>query len=120
LVSPEKLHALELICAAQLSCQRGCKELDRLSDLTTAIRNRLQAIDRFAWPGLEEVLPNNASTLTRWFREHWYDPSRVIALSAAGLAAEWAGIKRNATFRGVGCGTRPAGTGSPGFVWLRD
>jgi transposase len=98
LVSPEKLHALELIGAAQLSCQRGCKELDRLSDLTTAIRNRLRAIDRFAWPGLEEVLPDNISTLTRWFREHWYDPSQVVALGASGLQQAWqkSGLKSSA------------------------
>ena len=89
IVSPEKLHPLQLICAAQRSCQRGCKELDRLIDLMTAIQNRLRAIDRFAWPGLEQVLPDNASTLTRWFREHWYDPSQVIALGAAGLQQAW-------------------------------
>jgi len=89
MVSPEKLHALELISAAKLACQRGCKEQDRLIDLTTAIHNRLRAIDRFAWPGLEQVLPDNASTLTRWFREHWYDPSRVIALGASGLQQAW-------------------------------
>jgi len=43
IVSPEKLHPLQLIRATQLACQRGCKELDRLIDLTTAIQNRLRA-----------------------------------------------------------------------------
>jgi transposase len=89
IVSPEKLHPLQLISAAQLACQRGCKELNRLTDLATAIQNRLRAIDRFAWPGLEQVLPDNISVLTRWFREHWYDPSRVVAVGAAGLQQAW-------------------------------
>ena len=77
IVSPEKLHALQLIGASQLACQRGCKELDRLIDHEFAIQNRLRAIDRFAWPGLEQVLPDNVAPLTRWFREHWYDPLRA-------------------------------------------
>ncbi len=51
IVSPEKLHPLHLLPAPPLTCQRGCKELDRLTDLATAIQNRLRAIDRFAWPG---------------------------------------------------------------------
>jgi len=89
IVSPEKLHPLQLIGATPLACQRGCKELDRLIDLTTAIQNRLRAIDRFAWPGLEQVLPDNAAALTRWFRENWYDPCRVLALGAAGLQQAW-------------------------------
>jgi transposase len=95
IVSPEKLHPLQLISATQLACQRGCKELDRLIDLSTAIHNRLRAIDRFAWPGLEKVLLDNAAPIIRWFRENWYDPCQVLALGAAGLQQEWekSGIK---------------------------
>jgi len=89
IVSPEKLHPLQLISAGQLACQRGCKELDRLMDLMVAIQNRLRAIDRFAWPGLEDVLSENIAPLTRWFREHWYDPQAVLAAGAAGLEQAW-------------------------------
>ncbi len=89
IVSPEKLHPLQLISATQLACQRGCKELDRLIDLMTAIQNRLRAIDRFAWPGLEQVMPDNTAALTRWFRENCYDPCQVLALGAAGLQQAW-------------------------------
>ncbi len=89
IVSPEKLHPLQLINARQLACQRGCKELDRLMDLMVAIQNRLRAIDRFAWPGLEDVLPENIAPLTRWFREHWYDPQAVLAVGTAGLEQAW-------------------------------
>ncbi len=88
-VSPEKLHSLQLMTAAQLACQRGCKELDRLTDLATSIQNRLQAIDRFAWPGLECVLSETAAPLTRWFRERWYDPQRVLAAGINGLQDAW-------------------------------
>ncbi|RQW81719.1 MAG: IS110 family transposase [Geobacter sp.] len=89
IVSPEKLHPLQLISATQLACQRGCKELNRLMDLSTAIQNRLRAIDRFAWPGLEQVLTDNAAPLTRWFRENWYDPRQVLTLGATGLQQAW-------------------------------
>ena len=35
----------------------------------TALQNRIQAIDRFAWPGLNAVLSEPLSPLARWFRE---------------------------------------------------
>jgi transposase len=88
-VSPEKLHPLGLPSADQLACQRGCKELDRLMSLHTALQNRLQAIDRFAWPGLEAVLPGTLSPPRRWFREHWYDPAAVGQAGAAALRQSW-------------------------------
>jgi transposase len=88
-VSPEKLHPLCLPTAAQLACQRGCKELDRLMSLHTAIQNRLQAIDRFAWPGLEVLWPDTLSRERRWFREHWYDPSAVVQAGADALRLSW-------------------------------
>jgi transposase len=89
IVSPEKLHPLLLLSAPRLACQRGCKELDRLTDLATSIQNRLRAIDRFAWPGLEQILPELIAPLTRWFREQWYDPRRVLAMGAHGLEQAW-------------------------------
>lgn len=88
-VSPEKLHPLGLPSAHQLVCQRGCKELDRLMSLHTALQNRLQAIDRFAWPGLEAVLPGTLSRRRRWFRAHWYDPAAVGQAGAAALRQSW-------------------------------
>ncbi len=89
-VSPEKLHPLCLPNADQMACQRGCKELDRLLTLHTAIQNRLQAVDRFAWPGLEAVLPGTLSPERCWFREHWYDPQAVRQAGAATLRQAWA------------------------------
>jgi transposase len=88
-VSPEKLHPLCLPTADQLACRRGCKELDRLMSLHTAIQNRLQAVERFAWPGLEAVLPGTLSPQRRWFREHWYDPAAVLRAGREGLRQHW-------------------------------
>ncbi len=88
-VSPEKLHPLQLGSAPTLACQRGCKELDRLMTQRIAIHNRLLAMDRFAWPGLESVFGEALSPLARWFREGWYDPQRVAAAGAPALRRAW-------------------------------
>jgi transposase len=90
LVSLENLHLLELPGAAALACQRGCKQLDRLEKQITAAKNRLIAIDRCAWPGLEEeVFRQTFSPATRWFREHWYDPYRVVSAGADTIQRAW-------------------------------
>jgi len=90
LVSNEKLHRLELQPGQVLACQRGCKELDRLVKQRTAIKNRLIALDRFAWPGLERVVFEDLfSPAARWFREHWYHPGRVLQAGAAQIRQEW-------------------------------
>ncbi len=56
IVDEEKLHQLELSNPEALACQRGCKQLDRPMKQRTACKNRLIALDRFAWPGLEETV----------------------------------------------------------------
>ena len=90
LVNPENLHPLELPGGAALACQRGCKQLERLQKQITAAKNRLIALDRFAWPGLEQdVFEKAFAPATRWFREHWYQPQRVVAAGVAGIQAAW-------------------------------
>jgi transposase len=90
LVSDEKLHPLVLAPGVGLACQRGCKELDRLVKLHTAVKNRLIALDRFAWPGLEgAVFEDLFSPAARWFREHWYHPGRVVQAGAEQIRQEW-------------------------------
>lgn len=90
LVNSENLHRLELAGAVGLACQRGCKQLERLQKQITATKNRLIALDRFAWPGLEQdVFPATFATATGWFREHWYDPQRVSAVGIEGLYKAW-------------------------------
>jgi len=90
LVDEEKLHRLELADARTLACQRGCKQLERLMKQCTACQNRLIALDRFAWPGLEDtVFSDLFCPAARWFREHWYSPRRVCQAGAETIRQEW-------------------------------
>jgi transposase len=90
LVDPEKLHPLELPTAAMLGCQRGCKQLERLVKQRTAAKNRLIALDRFAWPGLEErVFGETFGCAARWFRRHWYHPAKVIQAGVEAIRQDW-------------------------------
>jgi hypothetical protein len=53
-------------------------------------RERLQAIDRFAWPGLEErVFADPLAPAVRFFREHWYDPRQLVQLGASAMRQQW-------------------------------
>jgi transposase len=89
-VGAEKLHCLELAGAVSLSCQRGCKELEHLVQLCTATKNRIVDLDRFAWPGLEEaVFEDHFSQKANWFREHWYNPARVIQAGVEYIQQAW-------------------------------
>jgi transposase len=90
LVNPDKLHRLVLPSATALACQRACKQLDHLATQITAVKNRLQAIDRFSWPGLEEALfADPFAPAARFFREHWYDPRQVVLLGAIAIRQQW-------------------------------
>jgi transposase len=90
LVDAEKLHALKLSNAETLACQRGCKQLERLMKQRTACQNRLIALDRFAWPGLEDtVFADLFCPAARWFREHWYSPQRVQQAGAEAIRQKW-------------------------------
>mgnify|MGYP005856991963 CR=1 FL=1 len=89
-VNPEHLHSLRLPSALSFACQQGCKELDRLTEMTSAIKNRLIALDRFAWPGIDDlVFPDLFSPAARWFRQHWYDPQQVIQAGAEAIQQQW-------------------------------
>jgi hypothetical protein len=89
-VDAEKLHCLELGSAQTLACQRACKQLERLMKQRTACQKRLIALDRFAWPGLEEtVFADLFCPAALWFREHWYDPLRVLRAGAEAIHREW-------------------------------
>ena len=89
-VNPEKLHRLHLSPATTLACQRACKQLDRLDGQIVALKNRIEALDRFAWPGLEpQVFPAPFAAATRWFRRHCYDPRLVVQIGAEAIQASW-------------------------------
>jgi transposase len=90
IIDEEKLHRLELSDPKAMACQRGCKQLDRLMTQHTACKNRLIALDRFAWPGLEEaVFADLFSPAALWFRQHWYDPLQVHQAGAEVICQEW-------------------------------
>jgi len=90
LVNPDKLHRLVLPAATAFACQRACKQLDHFATQITAIKNRLQAIDRFVWPGLEEqVFADPFAPAARFFREYWYDPQQVVQGGVEAIRQQW-------------------------------
>jgi transposase len=90
LVNPEHVHKLYLPSREALACQRACKQLDKLTNQITAIHNRIQAADRFAWTGLEQrVFAAPFSPAARWFRHCWYHPGRVVDAGVETIAAAW-------------------------------
>jgi transposase len=90
MVNPEKRHRLHLSSATTLACQRACKQLDRLDGQIVALKNRIQAIDRFAWPGLEpQVFGAPFAPAARWFRRHWYDPRVLVQTGAEAIQSSW-------------------------------
>ena len=97
LVNPDKLYPLRLPTANALACQRGCKQLERWMTQITATQHRLLAMDRFAWPGLEAVFADPFAPVTRWFRQHWYNPQCVLANGRATLSQQWQANQLDAT-----------------------
>ena len=125
-VNPDALHPLHLVSADYLSGQRWCKQQDQLSELITAIKNRVQAWERSFWPGLEAVVADLwAGWMHRW-RQDFYDPwqlqeveTRQLAtcLAHAGAdpeqAHELAGGLKTVAERAAALFGPPAGVGSP-------
>ena len=90
LVCPETLYPVTLSGADYLGLQRGCRELDRLTVQTSAIKNRLQAIDLLGWPGLKQrVFSNPLGVAARWFRDYFYDPQQVVEAGESVLRQSW-------------------------------
>jgi len=91
LVNPDKLHRLVLPAATAFACQRACYTLWITSPARSPPpRERLQAIDRFVWPGLEEqVFADPFAPATRFFREHCYDPRQVVQAGANTSRQQW-------------------------------
>jgi transposase len=90
IINPDRLYPWTPASADHLALQRGCKELDRLVEQITAIKNRLQSTDVLAWPGLNKrVFSDPLSPAARWFRQHGYAPQRGIELGVGGLQQAW-------------------------------
>ena len=90
LINGENIHELVLPEAKAQACQRGCRQVNRMEDEMTAVKNRMRAIDRFAWPGLDELVFSDLQSLSaRWFRQYWYNPVKVISAGTAGIRQSW-------------------------------
>lgn len=86
--TPERLHRLFLPEPDIMELQRLCREVTRLSHQISASKNRLRAMDNFAWLGLKDIFsPYEAPA--RWFRRQWYHPWRVSQAGAEALKAAW-------------------------------
>ncbi len=89
-VNPDSLYVWTLPGADYLALQRGCKELERLTTQASAIQNRLRSTDHLGWPDLHQrVFPEPFSRAACWFRDHFYDPRRVVEGGASGLRQAW-------------------------------
>lgn len=86
-VDPESLRPLHLIGADFLTGQRWCRQQKELTDLITAVKNRIQAWERAFWPGLEAVVDDLWAPWMRRWREEWYDPWQLRDADTARLTA---------------------------------
>lgn len=89
-VDEETLHPVHLPSADQLAGQRFFKQLDRLTGLATACKNRLREADRAFWLGqLEKIFSSGdyLGRVGRAFRRQFYNPWRVRQAGLEGLKA---------------------------------
>jgi len=87
-VDDETIHPLHLPSADQLAGQRFFKQLDRLTKLATACKNRIREADRAFWLGqLEEIFSSGdyLGPVGRAFRRQFYNPWRVRQAGVEGL-----------------------------------
>ena len=89
-VDDETLHPVHLPSADQLAGQRFFKQLDRLTKLATACKNRVREADRAFWLGqLEKIFSSGdyLGPVGRAFRRQFYNPWRVRQAGVEGLKA---------------------------------
>lgn len=89
-VDDETLHPVHLPSADQLAGQRFFKQLDRLTGLATACKNRIREADRAFWLGqLEKIFSSSdyLGPMGRAFRRQFYNPWRVRQAGLEGLKA---------------------------------
>lgn len=91
LVAAEKLHPLALPAPERLALQRTCKQVDWLTTQTTALHNQITALDRTLWLGgwHDLVFTEPFGAAARWAREHYYDPTAVLAVGTDHLRQQW-------------------------------
>jgi hypothetical protein len=85
-IAPQRLSRCPLPKSDLLALQRACRAYVRWREQDVAMQNRIQAIDRWAWDGLQKLVPAEAQS---WLRQRWYNPWRVQAAGEAALTAAW-------------------------------
>jgi len=91
LVSPEKLHPLRLPGGDMLALRQACKQLNRVTDRKTAIKNQVTALDHTVWlGGLSKLVFKDAfGPAALWTRQHFYDPRQVLRAGAESIRQQW-------------------------------
>lgn len=87
LVALESLHRVWIPTGDQQALQRACREVEQLNQLVSASKNRVQAIDQWAWLGWP--VGDTYGPTARWLRRHWYNPWRVCSAGAEAIADAW-------------------------------
>ncbi|MGC9397497.1 MAG: IS110 family transposase [Anaerolineae bacterium] len=70
----------------QLALQRACRAFGRWRQRKTALQNRLESYDQWAWGALAPWMP---ATARAWMRTHWYDPWAVQDAGVGALTTAW-------------------------------
>ena len=86
--APDRITRLFLPQPPILELQRLCREINRLSRQISSRKNRLLAVDNFAWLGLDGLL-SPYEPPARWLRCQWYDPWRVAQAGSQVLRQDW-------------------------------
>ena len=91
LVNPEKLHPLHLPSGEILALRQACKQLDRVTDQVTAIKNQLTALDHTVWLGglSRLVFKDVFGEAALWTRANFYDPGQVLHTGAESIRQQW-------------------------------
>ncbi len=87
MVAPDSLHRVWVPTGQQQALQRACREVEQLNQLASASKNRIDAIDDWAWLGWP--LRSTHGPTSRWLRERWYNPWRVCSAGADAVTAAW-------------------------------
>ena len=67
-LDPDRLEYWWPASGEQLALQRACRAFARWRELNTALQNRLQSYDQWAWDGLHKLVPVDALD---WMRQYW-------------------------------------------------
>ena len=86
--APDRICRLFLPDSTEMELQRACREIVRHSKQISSIKNRLKAVDSFAWLGFTNVL-EPYDLPARWLRSHCYDPWLVQNMGLEGLKHAW-------------------------------